>query len=302
MPELLRELATDRGMAWADIADLVGVSVAAIRKWRTDGGATADNRARLAFSRRFLMPLRPAELRTPLSGSRSRCPWERAIRSLRSRSIGAVVSRRCSTTRAATRQPRAFLTWRCLAGGTNTCRISKPTMPRTARKRCGYGPGPDWRHCRTDVTDLDGPEQPGDLYQARGDVPLALPIMQGDVYGDVSVPGLSDKALTVAVVMTQVRCWPAPSCARKSPSPPSTLISGYVMMTGEAGHVNVMPLPQLWNTADWYAIDFRDIAAIPSGSLSRRSRIAACSRQGISPGIAFRLPPHPACGAVAEPA
>lgn len=52
--ELLRELAADRGMAWADIADLVGVSVAAVRKWRTDGGATADNRSRLARLAAFL--------------------------------------------------------------------------------------------------------------------------------------------------------------------------------------------------------------------------------------------------------
>ncbi len=52
--ELLHELATDRGMAWADIADLVGVSVSAVRKWRTDGGATADNRSRLARLAAFL--------------------------------------------------------------------------------------------------------------------------------------------------------------------------------------------------------------------------------------------------------
>lgn len=52
--ELLHELATDRGMAWADIADLVGVSVSAVRKWRTDGGSTADNRSRLARLAAFL--------------------------------------------------------------------------------------------------------------------------------------------------------------------------------------------------------------------------------------------------------
>ncbi len=54
VPRLLHELATERGMAWADIADLVGVSVAAVRKWRTDGAATADNRARLARLAAFL--------------------------------------------------------------------------------------------------------------------------------------------------------------------------------------------------------------------------------------------------------
>lgn len=54
VPELLSELSVDRGMAWADIADLVDVSVAAIRKWRTDGGATADSRLRLARLAAFL--------------------------------------------------------------------------------------------------------------------------------------------------------------------------------------------------------------------------------------------------------
>jgi hypothetical protein len=47
------------------------------------------------------------------------------------------------------------------------------------------------------------------------------------------------------------------------------------------GHVNVMPLPHLRNTDDWYAIDFREIATVPNVALSRRARIAACSRQGI---------------------
>ncbi|MGH3871517.1 MAG: hypothetical protein ACRDSR_08405 [Pseudonocardiaceae bacterium] len=54
VPELLYELATDRGMAWAGIADLVGVSVSAVRTWRTDGGATGDNRFRLARLAAFL--------------------------------------------------------------------------------------------------------------------------------------------------------------------------------------------------------------------------------------------------------
>jgi len=52
--QLLHELALERGMGWADIADLVGVSVAAVRKWRTDGGATPDNRDRLARLAAFL--------------------------------------------------------------------------------------------------------------------------------------------------------------------------------------------------------------------------------------------------------
>ncbi len=51
------------------------------------------------------------------------------------------------------------------------------------------------------MTDLDAPDDPDDLYLARGDVTIALPIMQGDVYDGVTVPGLSEEPLTVAIVM-----------------------------------------------------------------------------------------------------
>lgn len=45
---LLEELSADRGMGWSDIAEVVGVSVSAIRKWRKGGDASPDSRRRLA--------------------------------------------------------------------------------------------------------------------------------------------------------------------------------------------------------------------------------------------------------------
>ncbi|WP_239346337.1 hypothetical protein [Frankia sp. CiP3] len=45
--ELLRELA-DLGFAWRDVAQLVGVSVAAIQKWRRGEGTTGENRQKAA--------------------------------------------------------------------------------------------------------------------------------------------------------------------------------------------------------------------------------------------------------------
>jgi len=48
VPALLHELAYDRGMAWADIAELTQVSVSAIRKWRKGADASAESRGRLA--------------------------------------------------------------------------------------------------------------------------------------------------------------------------------------------------------------------------------------------------------------
>ena len=51
---LLVDLGEVRGMGWSDIAELVGVSVSAIRKWRKGGDATPDGRMRLASLAAFL--------------------------------------------------------------------------------------------------------------------------------------------------------------------------------------------------------------------------------------------------------
>ncbi|WP_410644982.1 hypothetical protein [Amycolatopsis sp. lyj-346] len=45
---LLAELTRDRGMGWSDIAEVVGVSVSAIRKWRKGGEASPESRRKLA--------------------------------------------------------------------------------------------------------------------------------------------------------------------------------------------------------------------------------------------------------------
>ena len=45
---LLQELAGERGMGWSDIAEVVGVSISAIRKWRKGGDASLESRSKLA--------------------------------------------------------------------------------------------------------------------------------------------------------------------------------------------------------------------------------------------------------------
>lgn len=48
VPTLLEELTVERGMGWSDIAEVVGVSISAIRKWRKGGPASSESRAALA--------------------------------------------------------------------------------------------------------------------------------------------------------------------------------------------------------------------------------------------------------------
>jgi transcriptional regulator with XRE-family HTH domain len=45
---LLEELTVERGMGWTDIAEVLGVSVSAIRKWRKGGDASPESRLNLA--------------------------------------------------------------------------------------------------------------------------------------------------------------------------------------------------------------------------------------------------------------
>jgi transcriptional regulator with XRE-family HTH domain len=48
VPGLLEELASERGMGWSDIAEVVGVSISAVRKWRKGGDASPGSRSKLA--------------------------------------------------------------------------------------------------------------------------------------------------------------------------------------------------------------------------------------------------------------
>src|SRR5665648_193583 len=56
--ELLDELATGFGLAWADLARMASVSVPAIRKWRQSGGVSPENLSGLARVLAFLRVLR----------------------------------------------------------------------------------------------------------------------------------------------------------------------------------------------------------------------------------------------------
>jgi hypothetical protein len=71
---LLAELAADRGMAWADIARLINVSVSAIRKWRTNQPASADHRLALAKLAAFLDLLSEYAIEDPAQWMEMRLP------------------------------------------------------------------------------------------------------------------------------------------------------------------------------------------------------------------------------------
>jgi hypothetical protein len=65
VPELLRDLASRWGVAWADAARMLKVSVPALRKWRTSGGVSPENLDRLAGLVAFLLILDQVAVSSP---------------------------------------------------------------------------------------------------------------------------------------------------------------------------------------------------------------------------------------------
>lgn len=65
LPEVLAELSNKWGASWADIARMADVSVPALRKWRTDGGATPIKKVRLAGIAAFMRVLSELGLAEP---------------------------------------------------------------------------------------------------------------------------------------------------------------------------------------------------------------------------------------------
>jgi len=74
VPALLTELAVERGLAWADMARLIGVSVAAVRKWRGSGSASAEHRLELAKLTAFLDLLEEYAIEDPAQWMEMRLP------------------------------------------------------------------------------------------------------------------------------------------------------------------------------------------------------------------------------------
>lgn len=94
VPTLLKELAVERGMAWADIARLVGVSVSAVRKWRTGGDASPEKRRLLAQLAAFLDLLEESSVEDPAQWLEMdlALPVEYSVRAVELYAIGHMIA------------------------------------------------------------------------------------------------------------------------------------------------------------------------------------------------------------------
>lgn len=117
-----------------------------------------------------------------------------------------------------------------------------------------------------------------DLYEERGAVSYARPLLQGDVFAGVPVPGLSTEALTVQIVTH-------PCSMRRGTDLNDRIqvvpVETYQRVSDWGGHVRVMPLPDLLEDGGYHAAKFVDLSAAAAGELTVDKRIASLSQRGI---------------------
>ncbi|HET7327627.1 MAG TPA: hypothetical protein VFJ14_10140 [Nocardioidaceae bacterium] len=122
--------------------------------------------------------------------------------------------------------------------------------------------------------------EPDALYDERGDVSWSRPLLQGDVFDQIVLPGFGDEPRMVQIVTH-------PCAMRKGPAllPRITVapVEPYAQMTSQTdweGNLRVMPLAELVD-GKHYATKFVDVTAAPAELLTRDRRIATLSNRGI---------------------
>lgn len=117
------------------------------------------------------------------------------------------------------------------------------------------------------------------LYDERTDVSRARPLLQGDVFDGVILPGFGPEPMKVQII--------AHPCAMRrgadvTPRVTVAPVEPYQEVTGRGwdGNLRVMPLAALVD-GEHFATKFVDVTASPAEQLTRGQRIATLSHQGI---------------------
>jgi hypothetical protein len=121
--------------------------------------------------------------------------------------------------------------------------------------------------------------EPDALYDERVEVSRARPLLQGDVFDGIVLPGFGDTSMKVQVV-----AHPCSMRTGASLTPRITVapVEPHRQITGKRwdGNPRIMPLAELTD-ASHFATKFVDVAACPAELLTRGRRIATLSNQGI---------------------
>lgn len=117
-----------------------------------------------------------------------------------------------------------------------------------------------------------------DLYEERGSVSFNRPILQGDIFEDVVVPGLGDDPRRVQIVTHPCSMRRGAVVNERIQVAP---VEPYQKVHDWQQHGRVMPLPDLGDDGQWHAARFVDLTAVGAPQLKLEHRIASLSHPGI---------------------
>jgi|SRR5215218_6779094 len=132
---------------------------------------------------------------------------------------------------------------------------------------------------------LEAPESPLDLYLARGEeVNVDRPLLQGDVFADIEIPGVDDGP-GVAAILTH----PCAMRRRDGVHLAERLLVARVEIGPDvppdrwaAGHYKILPLPDLLATgSENYALEYDLCGRVDSRLLQEAERLACLDPFGI---------------------
>lgn len=117
------------------------------------------------------------------------------------------------------------------------------------------------------------------LYDERTDVSRARPLIQGDVFDGVVLPGFGEEPMKVQIVVHPCAMRRGADLAPRITVAP---VEPYQAVTGQGwdGNLRVMPLGGLVD-GKHFAAKFVDVTASPAELLTRARRIATLSHHGI---------------------
>ena len=121
--------------------------------------------------------------------------------------------------------------------------------------------------------------EPDALYDQRGEVSRARPLLQGDVFDGIVLPGFGDEPQLVQIVTHPCAMRTGPDLTPRitvAPVLPHQPVTG----NGWNGSLRVMPLADLVG-GESFATKFVDVTAAPAELLARERRIATLSHKGI---------------------
>ena len=117
-----------------------------------------------------------------------------------------------------------------------------------------------------------------DLYEERGAVSFSRPILQGDIFEGIVLPGFGDQPKRVQIVTH-------PCSMRRGRVINERIQVAPIETLQKVGDWSkfgrFMPLPDLLNDGRWYGTKFVDLTAVAAFELTPERRIASLSHPGI---------------------